>query len=101
VFQSYHQKRKLQEKLWRAAIRGDCHAIRLLAANGVDIDARNEDGFTAFNLASQHNQLEAQKTILAARDMQYAMKLGIEPAVYFQEGGKIDFNTEAAKGLKA
>ncbi len=70
----------LEEKLWKAAARGDCQTIRMLAVTGVDIDARNEDGFTAFNIATQNGHSEAATTILAAREMQYARSIGVDPA---------------------
>lgn len=66
----------LQQKLWAAAARGDSGAVRVLVMNGVDIDARNEDGFTAYSLATQHGHLNTALTILAARNMAYEAKLG-------------------------
>lgn len=74
---------QLQQKLWAAAAAGDCGAIRVLAVEGVDIDARNEDGFTAFNLATQRGHANAAMTILAAREMQFARRLGQDPAEFF------------------
>lgn len=74
---------KLQEKLWRAAERGDAMTVRTLFIEGVDFDARNEDGFTAFNLATQNGHHEVAMTILAAREMQYAQKIGQDPAEFY------------------
>jgi len=71
---------KLHEKLWDAAARGDNEAIRMLVMNGVDLEARNEDGFTAYNLATQQGHVNTALTILAARNMAYETKLGFTPA---------------------
>ncbi|PJB71619.1 MAG: ankyrin repeat domain-containing protein [Alphaproteobacteria bacterium CG_4_9_14_3_um_filter_47_13] len=73
-----------KSRLWRAAEVGDCKTIRLLAMEGIDIDARNEDGFTAFNIATQNNHSDAAMTILAAREMQFAQDLGEEPAAFYK-----------------
>lgn len=65
-----------QQKLWEAAIKGDSLMIRILATQGVDLDAPNEDGLTAFMLATQHSHADAVMTILAAREAQYMKKIG-------------------------
>ena len=79
----------LQHKLWEAAARGDSETIRHLAVAGaVDIDARNEDGFTAFSLATQHGHHNTALTILAARDLKYFGRMGIAPA--YEEGRGIN-----------
>lgn len=75
---------ELQNRLWIAAAAGDCKTIRVLAMSGVDMDARNEDGFTAFNVATQHGHSDAATTILAAREMQFAQNLGEDPAEFYQ-----------------
>ena len=71
----------LQQKLWDAASRGDNAMVRILAASGVDLNARNEDGFTAYNLATQKGHFNTALVILAARDMAYEAKLGFAPAM--------------------
>jgi ankyrin repeat protein len=73
----------MHETLWRAAAKGDCATIRMLAVNGVDIDAPNDEGFTAFNIATQNGHHEAATTILAAREMAYARQLGETPEEFF------------------
>lgn len=73
-----------EQKLWDAASKGDCQAIRILAMEGVDINARNEDGFTAFSLATANGHADAAMTILAAREMQFARQLGEDPAEFFK-----------------
>lgn len=74
----------LQEKLWQAAANGDCKTIRILAMSEVDIDARNEEGFTAFNLATQSGHADAAMAILAAREMRFARDLGVDPAEFYK-----------------
>ena len=69
----------LQKQLYVAAAAGDCTAIRMLAMHGADLDARNEEGFTAFNLATMNNHPQAAMTILAAREYNYFKKLGTDP----------------------
>ncbi len=83
INQDVNQK-ELQNRLWIAAANGDCKTIRVLTMSGVDIDARNAEGFTAFNVATQHGHSEAATTILAAREMQFAQKLGEDPAEFYQ-----------------
>ncbi len=73
----------VQQWLWKAAREGDCEKIRILAVHGVDIDARNEDGFTAFNIATEHGHADAAMTILAAREMNYARSIGEDPAAFY------------------
>lgn len=77
----------LQEQLYAAAAAGDCTAIRALALHGADLDARNKDGFTAFNLATKNNHPQAAMTILAAREFNYLKKLDSEAAGAPQAAG--------------
>lgn len=73
-----------QEQLWIAAKAGDCGTIRMLAmSEQVDVNAKNEDGFDAFNIATQAGKAEAATAILAAREVQYMRELGLIP-----DGGK-------------
>lgn len=74
----------LKEKaLWHAARSGDCYAIRLLIMDGVDIDARDAQGRTAINIATQYNQKDALKTLLAGKEMRRMAKLGELPSSVF------------------
>ena len=69
---------ELQKRLWEAARLGDITTIRMLAMSGqVDVNAKNEDGFDAFNLATQAGKAEAATTILAAREVQYMREIGM------------------------
>jgi ankyrin repeat protein len=63
------------EKLWLAARTGDDATIRQLAAAGVDLDTRDPEDRTAFNIATQHGLHRTAQTILDARRMQYFMSL--------------------------
>ncbi len=81
------EQKILQEQLWDAAARGDCRKIRILSVAGVDFDARNEDGFTPFNVATQYGHSDAAMTILAARELQYLQEMGVDPSDYFNEKG--------------
>lgn len=69
---------KQLEKLWNAARTGDCQTIRLLVAEGVDVTARNELGMTALHMASQNSQVEAMRTLIAAKTMQSMSKAGLD-----------------------
>ncbi|PZQ47716.1 MAG: hypothetical protein DI551_02840 [Micavibrio aeruginosavorus] len=74
----------LKEKaLWMAAKEGDCYAIRLLVMDGADLDARDPQGRTAVNIATQYNRKEALKTLLAAKEMRTMAKLGELPQTSF------------------
>lgn len=69
--------------LWLAAKNGDCYAIRLLVMDGVDLEARDSQGRTALNIATQYNHKEAVKTLLAAREMRRMATLGELPSSVF------------------
>lgn len=75
--------------LWMAAQKGDCYAIRLLVMDGVDLDARDGQGRTALNIATQYNQTQAIKTLMAAKEMRRMAVLGELPnSVFFSKFGK-------------
>ncbi len=68
----------LEDLLRAAAKEGDCYTIRRLVLAGVDIDSKDEQGFTAINYAAHHKQTSAMKTLLAAKEMRaYADKGGV------------------------
>lgn len=69
--------------LWRAAKAGDCGAIRILVMDGVDLDARDEEGRTALNIATQYGQHEVIKTLLAAKEMRSLAVRGVLPDTPF------------------
>jgi hypothetical protein len=73
-----YEDKKAEQKLWEAASRGDSATIRALAmTTDIDINARNEDGFTAYSLATQKGYHNTALTILAARHMRYMSNLEI------------------------
>jgi ankyrin repeat protein len=78
----------IQEKLWHAAQTDDCAAIRALVLNGADLDARDELGRTALNIATQYGNAEAATTILAAKELNYMVKLGVTPEEMLSDGKK-------------
>lgn len=69
--------------LWSAAKSGDCPRIRVLVLDGVDLDARDAQGRTAINIATQYNRHDALKTLLAAREMRRMAALGELPRTRF------------------
>lgn len=68
-----------EANLWTAARTGDCYTIRMLVMKGVDLEARDLDGRTAINLATQYNQHDALKTLLAGREMKRMAAMGDLP----------------------
>lgn len=69
--------------LWGAAKTGNCARIRLLVMEGVDLDARDAEGRTAINIATQYNQHAALKTLLAGREMRRMAASGELPKTRF------------------
>ena len=69
--------RSAQNRLWDAAKAGDQAAIRRLAYEDVDFDARDDEDRTAFNIATQYGQHKAAQTILAARQMKAMQRMGL------------------------
>ena len=76
-------KQEIQERLWRAVEAGDYRAIRTTIMNGADIDARDEQGRTAFQIATQRGDSEAAWILLAARELKFNMQLGMKPEEIF------------------
>ena len=80
----YSPAKTAKEKMLReAAKEGDCYIIRNLVMDGVDLDARDASGRTALNIATQYNQKDAIKTLLAAREMRRMATLGELPDTAF------------------
>lgn len=72
-----------ERMLREAAMAGDCYIIRNLVMDGVDLEARDASGRTALNIATQYNQKEAIKTLLAAREMRRMAQIGELPDTAF------------------
>jgi ankyrin repeat protein len=81
-----NNKQAMKHKaLWMAAQKGDCYALRLLVVDGVDLDMRDDQGRTALNIATQYNQTQAIKTLMAAKEMQRMARLGDLPNSAFYD----------------
>lgn len=78
---------EMQKALWVAAQKGDKEKIRMLVVAGADVNATDEDGRTALNIASQYGQADAYKTLLAARGMQELMQAGVSRDTRVQQPG--------------
>lgn len=74
--------RVAQARLFKAAEKGDKTAIRALVFDDVDFDARDEEGRTAFNIATQHRHSDAAQTLLAAKQMKAMQRLGLTSEGY-------------------
>lgn len=74
----------LNEQLREAARAGDCYKIRLLVMGGADVDDRDEDGWTAFNIATATGHTEAATTLLAARQLSYIRQLGVDAQDFYE-----------------
>lgn len=83
--QNYIAKTKvpMDQQLIAAALRGDCAAIRKLVVAGVNLDARDMQGRTAMNIATQYALNDVVATLRAAREMRYLASLGELPDTAF------------------
>lgn len=72
-----------EQALWFAAREGNCARIRQLVMDGVDLEARDPQGRTAINIATQYNRGDAIKTLMAAREMRRMAALGLLPETHF------------------
>jgi len=70
----------IQEQLWAAAAEGNCAVIRALVMEGADPEARDPEGRTAFNIATQFGRSEAATTILAAQELAKMRRMGLNDA---------------------
>ncbi|MGZ9097385.1 MAG: ankyrin repeat domain-containing protein [Micavibrio sp.] len=71
-----------QDRLFKAAAKGDKATIRALVFDDIDFDARDEEGRTAFNIATQFRHSDTAQTILAAKQMKTMQNLGLTSAGY-------------------
>jgi len=72
-----------ESALWVAAEKGDCHKIRLLVMQGVDLEMRDSYGRTALNIAMQYHKKDAIKTLMAAKEMRKMAVDGALPNMNF------------------
>lgn len=84
----------MEAMLRAAAFYGDCALIRRLVMQGVDLDARDGAGRTAFHIASQYANHDAMKTLLSAREMRRMAKLGDLPDTKFYRRFKQEIRDE-------
>lgn len=66
-----------QDRLFRAAEKGDKVAIRSLVFEDVDFELRDEEDRTAFNIATQYGHSDAAQTLLAAKQMKAMQRMGL------------------------
>lgn len=86
----------LEAVLWAAALKGDSPMIRKLVMEGVDLDARDDQGRTALNIAMQYNNTDAIKTLMAAKEMRRMAKVGDLPdSKFFRKFSKNKTGTNA------
>ncbi|QQG36964.1 MAG: hypothetical protein HYS17_04120 [Micavibrio aeruginosavorus] len=78
----------LNAQLREAARLGDCHKIRLLVMGGANVDDRDEDGWTAFNIATAAGHSEAATTLLAARQLSYIRQLGVDAQDFYENDNR-------------
>jgi hypothetical protein len=67
------------ESWFKAAAAGDTATIRAMVVAGIDLEMRDDQERTAFNIASQNRQTDVMTTILAARQMRFVQKIGLDP----------------------
>ena len=67
------------ETWFAAAEAGDNATIRALIVAGADLDARDAQERTAFNIASQNRHTDVMTTLLAARQMAFVKRIGFDP----------------------
>lgn len=78
----------LNEQLREAARTGDCAKIRLLVMSGADVDHRDEEGWTPFNIATSSGYAQAATTLLAARQLSYIRQLGVDAQDFYEAPAK-------------
>lgn len=74
------EQTELNQRLWEATEAGDCANIRRLIVSGADLNAKDEQGRNAFQIASQTSDSDAMTTILAAKQMLELEKMGVTGA---------------------
>jgi ankyrin repeat protein len=66
--------------IWfQAAETGDLATLRAMIVDGFNVETRDDQERTAFHIASQNSQTDVMTTLLAARQMNYLRRLGVDP----------------------
>ena len=73
------------QRFLNAAEAGDQAEIRRAAISGAEMDAIDEQGRTALQIASEQGDHATMRTILAARDVRRMMDLGVAPDTHREE----------------
>ena len=87
---------KQQERLWDAAVAGNCAEIRRSVISGADINMVDEEGRSAFQMASQCNQVDAMRTILAVKELIDMEKMGFSKDEMYSVNSEEKIQTEEA-----
>lgn len=53
--------------LWTAALQGDVERVEAVLNRGVDVDLRDESGYTALHFAARNNNLDVVRLLLSRR----------------------------------
>jgi hypothetical protein len=64
---------------FQAAADGDLATVRTMIVDGFDVDCRDDQDRTAFQVAAQNMKTDVMTTILAARQMSYLRRMGVDP----------------------
>lgn len=68
-----------QDQWFAAAAKGNIGAIRAMIVRGMDIDLRDSEERTAFDIAAQNSDTDLMTAILAGRKMRRLQQWGIDP----------------------
>lgn len=60
----YFDRKINKENFFRAVKTGDCNKIRLYVNNGIDINSKDEDGWTALMIASENDKKKIVKLLI-------------------------------------
>ena len=78
--------------LHQAVVAGDLDRVRVLIADGVDVNMVDGDGTTALHWAAHHDDLESGRELLnAGADPTLANQFGAQPIALASENGSAKF----------
>ncbi len=93
---SPQQDQTLDRALWHAVQYGDLPSVRRLVGMGADVEALNAQGMNALHLATYYGQIEAYKTLLAARQMTRLTQAVFTREQILAQGGEAVYKRNAA-----